>query len=136
LVFVLDASVALAWCFEDQGTPFTDSVLDRLSDERAIAPGIWPLEVANVLAEAQRRGRLAPADTARLVQLLRSLPIEIESSSLDDVLGEIFSLAVDQELTSYDAAYLALSMRHGVPLASLDAGVRRASGRLGVTLLE
>ena len=65
--FVLDASVALAWCFADEATPATDVLLDRLADEDAVAPALWGLEVANALTMAERRGRLSVAGLTRSV---------------------------------------------------------------------
>jgi predicted nucleic acid-binding protein len=69
--FVLDASIALAWCFADEATPATDALLDRLADEEAIAPALWRIEVANALAMAERRGRLSVAGLTRSVDLRR-----------------------------------------------------------------
>ena len=77
--FVLDASIALAWCFADEATPATDALLDRLADEEAAAPALWRLEVANALAMAERRGRLSVAGLTRSVSLLQRLAVSIDS---------------------------------------------------------
>ena len=133
--FVLDASVALAWCFEDEATPFTDAVLDRLQEDTALVPAIWPLEVGNVLWGAERRGRLTVAESTQYATLLAALPIQIHPVSLVDALGPILSFARTYQLTSYDAAYLVLASQRGLALASLDERVRAAAGGAGIALL-
>jgi predicted nucleic acid-binding protein len=134
-VFVVDASVALAWCFDDQASGTADDVLGRLEHEEAIAPAIWLLEVANGLRTAERRGRLDLADVARIRDLLLSLPIEVEVVDLRLALGEVTEIARSLELTAYDAAYLALAARRGLVLASVDDRLRRAATAAGVPLI-
>ena len=134
--FVIDASVALAWCFADEVSPVADAALDRLISEDAIVPSIWPLEVANALRTAERGGRLDLADLARIRELLISLPIEIEAINLDLALGEVSDLARNLNLTAYDAAYLALAARRGLVLATIDESLKRACNSAGVKLVE
>jgi predicted nucleic acid-binding protein len=134
-VFVVDASVALAWCFDDEASGTADEVLDRLEHDEAIAPAMWPLEVANGLRTAERRGRLDLADVARVRDLLQSLPIEVEVVDLRLALGEVTEIARSLELTAYDAAYLALAARRGLALASVDDRLRRAATTAGVPLI-
>jgi predicted nucleic acid-binding protein len=132
-VFVLDASVTMAWCFEDEATPDTDAVLDRLGTDEAAVPAIWPLEVANVLLIAERRGRVSEAQSSRFAGLLAQLPIHV-----DDHPGDIAALAAlgrRHELSSYDASYLALAQRLGAGLATLDRPLAGAAVRAGVHLL-
>jgi predicted nucleic acid-binding protein len=132
----MDASVTLSWCFEDEATPYSESVLDRLKETEAVVPAIWPLEVANALVTAERRQRLAEAQTTRLVQLLGALPISIDTDGLRQALGSILSLGREHDLSTYDASYLELAMRQGLPLATQDQGLRQAAARAGVTLVE
>ena len=134
--FVIDASVALAWCFADEASPVADAALDRLNNEDALVPAIWPLEVANGLRTAERRGRLDRADMARIRELLISLPIQVEAIDLDVALGEVSDLARNLDLTAYDAAYLALAARRGLVLATIDEGLKRACNSAGVKLVE
>ena len=134
--FVVDASVALAWCFEDEATPYTESALDRLQQTEAVVPAIWPLEVANVLLTAERRQRLTEAQTARLAQLLRGLPITIDTEGLTQALGSTLSLGREYGLSAYDTSYLELAMRQGLALATQDAALREAAARAGVPLVE
>ena len=134
-MFVVDASVALAWCFADESDELADRALARLEQDAALAPAIWPLEVANGLRTAERRGRLDLADQAHVRELLLSLPVEIESASLGTALGEVADLARQLDLTAYDAAYLALAARRGVALATVDDRLRRACEKAGVELV-
>lgn len=134
-MFVVDASVALAWCFADESSESADRALGRLEQDEALAPAIWPLEVANGLRTAERRGRLHLADLAHVRELLLSLPVEIESVSLGTALGEVADLARQLDLTAYDAAYLALAARHGVALATVDERLRQACEKAGFELV-
>jgi predicted nucleic acid-binding protein len=108
--FVLDASIALAWCFADVAT---DALLDRLADEEATAPVLWRLEVANALAMAERRGRLRVAGLTRSVSLLQRLAVSIDSEGAERAFRELLDLARGERLTVYDAAYLELALRLG-----------------------
>jgi predicted nucleic acid-binding protein len=134
-VFVVDASIALAWCFRDESSELADRTLARLDREDAMAPAIWPLEVANGLRTAERRGRLDVADLSRLRELMVSLPVEVEAVTLEAALGQVTDLARHLELSAYDAAYLALAARHAIPLATIDERLRAACTRVGVELV-
>jgi predicted nucleic acid-binding protein len=133
--FVLDASIALAWCFADEATPATDALLSRLADEDAIAPALWRLEVANALTMAERRGRLSVAGLTRSVNLLQRLAVAIDVDGPDRAFRELLDLARSERLTVYDAAYLELALRLGLPLATKDAKLRKAGAGLGLALL-
>ncbi|NOY99685.1 MAG: type II toxin-antitoxin system VapC family toxin [Chloroflexi bacterium] len=132
--FVLDTSVVMAWCFEDEASDYADAVLEQLTDGYALAPGIWPLEVGNVLVVAERRGRMTKAESVHFLELLRQLPIEVEMSSAPRMFAAVIGLAREQSLSSYDAAYLDLAMRAGLPLATLDSALREAALRCGVPI--
>jgi predicted nucleic acid-binding protein len=132
--FVLDGSVALAWGFEDEDSPYAETILDHLPDTQAAAPTIWPLEVANALLVGERRGRVTRADIAQFIELLDSLSITVDEETSERALWEILSLARAQNLSTYDAAYLDLAMRRGLPLATLDQRLRNAATAVGVEL--
>jgi predicted nucleic acid-binding protein len=132
--FVLDNSIVMSWCFEDEASAYADQVLDALHGDEAIVPGIWPLEVANVMVVAERRRRLSKAETTRFVELLRSLPIRVDTETCGRVMGEISALARETGLSSYDASYLDLAMRRSIPIATLDKGLRKAARRCQVML--
>jgi predicted nucleic acid-binding protein len=133
--FVLDASIALAWCFEDEATATTRRVLERLTVEAASVPAIWPIEVANVLALAERRRRITPAETAEFIARLESLAILVDEATVSRAFTRVLDLARQERLTAYDAAYLELAMRLGTSLASKDADLCNAAQRLGVNVL-
>jgi predicted nucleic acid-binding protein len=128
--FALDCSMTMAWCFEDEATPYSESVLEALAEGEAVVPPIWSLEVANVLVVGERKKRLLPAQSLRFVELLQSLPITLDADVRP--LGEILGLAREQGLSSYDASYLDLAVRTGLPLASLDGPLLEAAARFGV----
>jgi predicted nucleic acid-binding protein len=131
--FVVDASVAIAWLFEDEATPETEDVLDRLAHEEAHAPGLWELEVANVVLLAERRGRLSEAASARIVERLRDLPIRLGPNS--PRLHHVLEVGRRYGLTSYDAAYLTLAQQLNLPLATLDRDLATAAGLADVELV-
>lgn len=130
--FVIDASVVMAWCFEDEANPYADEVLESFTRATAMAPIIWPLEVGNVLVVAERRGRITTADAVRFLSLLRQLPIVVMEETASRIFGEILSLARQQRPSVYDATYLDLAMRSGLPLATQDTVLREAAARCGV----
>ncbi len=133
--FVLDASVALAWCFEDESNAHAMGILERLENEHAVVPALWLLEVGNALLGAERRSRLSQAESIRFLELLRQLPIRVEETPHPRAWGEILSLARAHHLSTYDAAYLDLAMRLAVPLATLDNTLQQAAARCQVTTL-
>jgi predicted nucleic acid-binding protein len=98
--FVLDASVAVAWCFDDESAPESESILDQLQDEAAIAPAIWPLEVANALRNGERRGRLQRGDTLRFTELLGDLLVEVEPLTLARALDSVLFVAREYDLSA------------------------------------
>lgn len=135
-MFVIDNSVVMSWCFEDEANKYGDSVLGRLEESRAIVPSIWPLEVGNVLLVAERRKRLSEADSIRFIALLCDLSILVEQEPVTRVLGEIVALARKNSISTYDASYLDLAMRKGLPLATLDNALRKAARRSKVPIVE
>ena len=133
--FVLDCSVTMAWCFEDERTAATDALLARVVDAGAIAPFLWPLEVTNVLLNAVRRKRIPPDAVNQVAQRIAALPVAIDKDGAEMVWGNTLQLAERYALTSYDACYLALAQRKALPLATLDTALRKAATAAGVTLL-
>lgn len=131
--FVIDASVTLAWCFEDEATTATETVLDLLADESAIVPALWELEVSNVLLLGERRGRLTESQSARFVALLAQLPILVDTGNVD--MAAVMAAGRQHSLTAYDAAYLVLAEREGVPLATMDTRLRAAAEKAGLPVL-
>lgn len=132
----MDASVTAAWCFEDEASPFTDAVLDEVVRHGARVPALWLFEIANVMAVAERRGRVAGERVARFLDALLALPISVDHPDARFLLPALARVSRDQGLTSYDAAYLELALRSRLPLATRDGAIRAAAERTGVPLLE
>jgi len=130
--FVLDASVAMAWCFPDENDSYAGTVLQALLESEAVAPAIWPLEVANALTVAVRRKRLRPVEELRFLTLLEQLSVVIDISTAAHAFGKTLLLAREMGLSAYDASYLELALRESVPLATLDAALRKAARKAGV----
>lgn len=135
MTLVVDASVALTWCFEDERTPATIAVLDRVVRDGAMAPSLWPFEVLNALAAAQRRNRLNSERRLRLAGFLRQLPIAIDDDTIEYAWTMSAQLAERHRLTVYDAAYLELAQRMSLTLATLDGDLRSAARVAGVDLI-
>jgi predicted nucleic acid-binding protein len=133
-MIVLDTSVTMAWFFPDETSPYADAVLDYLHSSRALVPALWPFEVANVLLIGERRQRAIPMQSDQFVQLLSTLPIDIEPRALTDLLVTLLPLARRLTLSAYDAAYLDLALRLELPLATLDTRLIAAAQTAGVAL--
>ena len=134
--FVVDNSVVMAWCFDDESSPYTDAVQQLLIEDTAYVPSIWPLEVANVLRVAERKERISKADSGHFVALLSQLPIVVEKTNSETVFHDTMSLARSYMLSSYDSSYLELAIRRGLPFASLDKALIRAAKDLKVQIIK
>jgi len=131
---VVDSSVAVAWCFPDEQGPYPQSVLDSLATVGAVVPSLWALEVANALLMGERRKRSTPDETLKSVQFLDSLPITQDDATRAHAFGHTLHLARAHNLSAYNAAYLELAMRRGLPLATLDDRLKTAAVTVGVPL--
>ncbi|MGA9896646.1 MAG: type II toxin-antitoxin system VapC family toxin [Terriglobales bacterium] len=133
----MDASVPLAWCFEDESASLPERVLDVLeTGTEMLTPSIWPLEVANALLIAERRKRITNAQATAFLQRISKLPILIEPISPNRAFEHILQVARQYQLTEYDAAYVELALRQALPLATLDSKLRRAAQSAGIPLVE
>ena len=130
--FVLDCSVAVAWLFDDEATPETDALLDRLKFDGAFVPGLWRLELGNVLARAERQKRIAASQIVACLDVLDRLPIVSDAETESRAFREILALARAERLTTHDAAYLELAMRMGLQLATRDEALVQAARRVAV----
>src|SRR5580658_9399182 len=106
---VIDTSLTMAWCFEDEATDDTDVILDRLLEDEAVVPPLWQSEVTNVLLVAERQSRITEAQAARFLDLLTQLPIRIDAAPTDPT--AILAAGRRHGLSAYDAAYLVLAER-------------------------
>jgi predicted nucleic acid-binding protein len=133
--FVADASATLPWCFAEEATAATEALLDRVQrGEEVLVPAHWPTEVMNGLLMAVRRGRIDHARVARFARALAALPIRIQPPPAPAAWDPVIDVAFDYQLTVYDAAYLELARRTGLPLATLDGDLRKAAPAAGVAL--
>lgn len=130
----------MTWLFPDEATSASLALLNRLTSEAAIVPALWPLEVANVTLNnvtlnGEKRSRITRADADEFIMLLHGLRISVEDDIERRAWDEVLRLAREQSLTVYDAAYLELAQRLGLPLATLDKDLIRAAMALGILLL-
>jgi predicted nucleic acid-binding protein len=133
---VVDASVALAWCFPDETSAYADFVLLALENQVAVVPAIWPVEVTNALVVGERRNRLHQPEVTRFVELLKALNIVQDAQPATEILSHVFPLAQRYRLSAYDAAYLDVAVRRHLPLATLDSGLRSASRSAGIEIFS
>jgi|SRR5579871_2669182 len=133
-VVVIDSSLAAAWCFPDERTDYTNAVLQTISTPlEAVAPRLWAYEVRNSVLMGLRRNRITRAHAQDFLESIKSLPIRLaDPISYDGV----FNLADRHGLTVYDAAYLDLALREGLPLASLDNALCKAAVNSGLALFQ
>lgn len=132
--FVLDNSVVSGWYLENQATPYTAAIAERLLDDRAWAPAIWELELTNVLRTACMRQRMVAQQAQQVLARIAQLPIEVDRHALPR--SELLALAIRFGLSSYDAAYLELALRRQLPLATQDDALRAAALASGVGCVE
>jgi predicted nucleic acid-binding protein len=132
--FVLDCSVSAAWCLQDETSARATKVLKRLTSEEALVPSLWPVEMANVLTVAERKGRISAADAERAAELILTLPIVIDSHD-GTILRRLRAIAREYDLSAYDGCYLELAQRLGLPLATLDRNLATAAKKSGIPLL-
>ena len=133
--WVADCSLVMAWCFEDEATPRTEALLDRIADDPIVVPLHWPLEVTNVLRTAAQRGRLTETQAAQQASLLMSLPVRYDPLTHQLAFTATWQLARKYKLTTYDAAYLELAQRLNAELATNDDALAEAATKAGITLL-
>src|SRR5215831_7597155 len=133
--FVADCSIAMAWLFHNEATTKTTALLNRLVTETALVPAGWFIEITNVLAMAERKGRITPTQSDAFIADLGKLGIERDDAAPDRAFTHLLTLCRTHRLTSYDAIYLDLAIRRGLPLATLDDDLRKTAKKLGVGLL-
>lgn len=135
IAVVLDGSLTLSWAFEDEHTPELLDLRRSIGERGAVVPGLWWLEVGNALLVAERRKRTTTAKRRLFMNGVRDVVIETDPETSSRAWSHTVDLADTHRLTVYDAAYLELALRRGLPLASLDNDLRKAGRRDGVELL-
>jgi len=134
--FVLDCSVTMAWLFEDQADRYTEAILKAMADAAALVPILWSYEVSNVLMVGERKKLVSMSQSTRFLELLHNLNISFQP--IHDVKQEenLLSKGRSFGLSSYDAAYLALAMSRGLPLATRDKALLQACEKSGVKVYK
>ncbi|SRR5271166_5592090 len=132
---VLDSSITLAWVYAEETTDVVLRLFDLVMTSGAWVPGLWRWEVANVLQMNVRRDRHAGDFRDKALSDLALLPIQVDAEAQRQAWGETTSLAERHGLTVYDASYLEIASRRGIPLATLDRQLRAAAAGAGVQLL-
>jgi predicted nucleic acid-binding protein len=135
LSVVIDASIAIKWIFEDEADDATDRIMVQVSRSGATVPSLWRLEVANILRMAVRRRRCDEAYADGSLERLSRLPILVDAETDAQAWGRTLALARECDLTLYDAAYLELAFRKGLPLATCDDELAEAARTKAVPLL-
>ena len=132
---VLDNSVTMRWFFGDgkpQELAYAGKVLDAMKNASAIVPVTWALEVANVIARAEAKGLVTGARSETFLAMLEGVDIEADAATFSHALSYTLQLARRYKLSAYDASYLELSLRLGLPLATLDEDLQKAAKKAGV----
>ena len=133
--FVLDNSVTMRWFFGDgkpQDLAYAGKVLDLMQEAQALVPATWGLEVANVIAKAEEKALVTEARSGAFLEMLEDVDIEADSATFAHALTDTLQLARRYKLSSYDASYLELALRLGLPLATLDEDLQKAAKKAGV----
>lgn len=131
---VVDASIALAWCFSDETSDYADAVLVALEGKTMLVPSVWSLEIANALLVGERRQRLNQPEIKQFTTLLESLSLVQDRRVVAEHVSDVLPLARKYGLSAYDAAYLELSIRTSIPLATLDTRLQKAAQAAGVAI--
>jgi predicted nucleic acid-binding protein len=133
---VIDASVALAWCFPDEASDYADGVLVALEDGMVVVPAIWSAEITNALLVGERRKRIRQPEVRRFIELLKSLSILEDGQPFADTVSNVLPLAREYDLSAYDATYLDVAVRHRAPLATIDGALRKAGRAAGIKIFS
>lgn len=133
---VIDASVSGGWLFGDEVSAYADAVLSTVTDTGAMAPCLWPYEIANMLAQAERRGRMTVDEVSQAARWIEALRVEVEPAHPTRALPVLTRTAREHGLSAYDASYLDLAVRTRSSLATLDATLRQAAARAGVPIFD
>lgn len=132
---VLDCSIAMTWCFDDESTPATDAFLERLGKGEGVVPSLWHVEIGHVLITAERKGRTTPDRIKEFLADVSELEIVVDPRTSAAVFCETVAIARRHRLTVYNSTYLELAIRRSLPLATLDRDLAEAARREGVRVL-
>ena len=132
---VLDASVSAAWHFRDQDADALHSMLNLAIDHGAVVPDYWQFETASALLRGMRQKRTTGDAIVQFTERLRAFSLEVHAFARHEAFDAIFPLAQEHGLKMFDAGYLALAQRQGIPLATFDRKLADAARKVGVEVL-
>ena len=135
--FVLDNSVSMRWLLESNKSSdqkYAEMVLKSLLETDALVPNLWHLEASNVLLGAEKRAEIDAGEIERFISQLENLPIQVDSLTSHKAFTRTLALSRIYKLSSYDAAYLELAIREGLPIATLDKDLRKAAKKADVKI--
>lgn len=125
----------MSWCFDDEKIEHSKNILELFKQMRSVVPSIWPLEVSNVLRVAERQERITTIDSDMFLDLVNSLPIDIDAGLNTLFCRQILKITRKHAISSYDAAYLELALRYDIPLASFDRNLCLVAKKEGIKIL-
>ena len=131
---VADASLCGAWILSDEFSERAERLLTQIvkGSLGLVVPALWHYEMNNLLRSAQRRKRLSEEDAREALETLNQVPLVIEDLPEGPARKRILHLAIQFDLSSYDAAYLELADRHKIPLLTTDTKLQAAAKQLGL----
>ena len=130
---VVDNSVFVACCMRDEENPAAIRIMQRVAEEGGVAPRIWWYELRNVLLVNERRGRISKQQVSATLEDSLALGIVIDDGHEE---GAVLALSRQRRLSVYDAAYLEVALRRGLPLATLDRRLQEAAEITGVAVIR
>lgn len=132
MAFIVDNSVIIAWLIDRQADAYTRRLSVRADRERLHAPAVWPFELVNTVSVMQRRGLIRGHQADGLISRATRIGVLVDSDPLD--MAALLNLTRGMGLSAYDAAYIELAQRRGLPLATRDERLARAARAAGVLL--
>lgn len=133
---VIDASIALSWCFADERNDASQRLLERVILKGALVPNLWHLEVCNSLIIGEIKGRISIESIVEQFKNFSDMPIEVDPQTSVAAWGSIARIARAHKLTSYDAAYVELAHRYSIELATRDEAMIKAATELKIPLFK
>ena len=137
--FVLDNSVSMRWLLASEKASdqkYSENVLESMRNVDALTPNLWHLEAINVLTGAEKRGEVSLGEIERFISQLENLPIHVDPLTAHQAFSRTLALSRAYNISSYDASYLELAMREGLPLASLDKKLVKAAKKADVEIYK
>lgn len=134
--FVADSSVGVAWGSDSQSDTGTQQLkAAAISGTSVVVPVLWALEVANSFLMLLRRKRITRSEWSQACQGIAQIRVVLDDEAPVLAFTRVSELAEQYTLTTYDATYLELAIRLGIPLATRDTALSKAARKCGVKTL-